>query len=179
MKKVVNFIYKNGKYKIAIPVLIVGFILQAILIIKYLPEFLNYSNNIKNPDQLFSYNLDYITNLYQILEEQGRKFYFEMLSIDFLYTIISGMGFSLLLAALVKKRKWYIVLPLFLSLSDICENISQIVLMNNFPEITTFGVFISSTFSTAKMLLSLMSVSLILFFLVKNLVQWIKRNNQN
>lgn len=179
MKKVVNFIYKNGKYKIAIPVLIVGFILQAILIIKYLPEFLNYSNNIKNPDQLFSYNLDYITNLYQILEEQGRKFYFEMLSIDFLYTIISGMGFSLLLAALVKKRKWYIVLPLFLSLSDICENISQIVLMNNFPEITTFGVFISSTFSTTKMLLSLMSVSLILFFLVKNLVQWIKRNNQN
>lgn len=179
MKKVVNFIYKSGKYKIAIPVLIVGFILQAILIIKYLPEFLNYSNNIKNPDQLFSYNLDYITNLYQILEEQGRKFYFEMLSIDFLYTIISGMGFSLLLAALVKKRKWYIVLPLFLSLSDICENISQIVLMNNFPEITTFGVFISSTFSTTKMLLSLMSVSLILFFLVKNLVQWIKRNNQN
>ena len=116
-----------------------------------------------------------ITSLYQIIGEQGRKLYFEMLSIDFLYTIISGIGFSLLLAALVKKRKWYIMLPLFLASSDICENISQIVLMNNFPKITTLGVFISSTFSSTKMLLSLISISLILFYLGRNLVLWIKK----
>jgi len=55
------------------------------------------------------------------------------------------------LAALVKKEKWYIILPLFFTPSDIFENISQIILMNNFQAIFTSGVAISSAFSSIKM----------------------------
>ena len=174
VKKLTSFFFKNGKYKIALPVLGFGFALQALLIIDYLPEFLQYSDNVKNPDQLFTYNYEYIVNLYQKLGEEGRNFYFKMLGVDFLYTTISGIGYSLLLAALVKKEKWYIILPLFLTLSDVFENVSQIILMHNFPEIPALGVTISSAFSSIKMIGGATSLLLILFFICKNIIHWIK-----
>lgn len=174
MKNLLNFFFRHGKYKFALPVLAIGFALQGLLVVRYLPEFLTYSNGLKNPDQLFSYDFDYIMDLYQRLGEQGRKFYHEMLRVDFLYTLISGVGYSLLLAALMKNKKWYIILPLFLTIFDISENIAQIILMNSFPGITALGVTVSSTFSSIKMCGGLMCISLIVFFLIKNLVFWIK-----
>lgn len=174
MKKLTRFFFKNGKYKIALPVLALGFALQALLIIDYLPEFLHYSGNVKNPDQFFIYNLEYIMDLYQKLGEEGRKFYVKMLGVDFFYTTISGVGYSLLLAALVKKEKWYILLPLLLTLSDVFENISQIILMRNFPEISASGVAISSTFSSIKMAGGAISLGFILFFIGKNIIHWVK-----
>lgn len=178
MKKLVSFIFRNGKFKVAIPVLAIGFALQALLILDYLPEFLRYSDNFKNPDQFFTYNFEYIVDLYQKLGKEGRNFYIRMLRVDFFYTIISGIGYSLLLAALVKKEKWYIILPLLLTLSDVFENISQIFLMNNFPNISSFGVFISSTFSSIKMIGGAISLSLILFFIGKNIFNWVKTKRQ-
>lgn len=174
MRKLTNFFFKNGKYKIALPVLAFGFSLQALLIIDYLPEFLYYSDNVKNPDQFFTYNYEYIVDLYQKLGEIGRRFYFKMLGVDFFYTSISGVGYSLLLAALIKKKKWYIILPLFFTLSDVFENISQIILMNNFPEISSSGVAISSAFSSIKMTGGAISLSLILFFIGRNIIHWVK-----
>ncbi|WP_163393273.1 hypothetical protein [Flavobacterium limi] len=174
MKKLIGFFFKNGKYKIALPVLAVGIVLQALLIVDYLPEFLHYSENVKNPDQLFTYNYEYIADLYDKLGKEGRKFYFKMLGLDFLYTTISGVGYSLLLAALVKKEKWYIMLPLFLTLADVFENISQIILMDNFPAISALGVAISSTFSSIKMTGGAVSLLLILFFIGRNIIQWVK-----
>jgi hypothetical protein len=97
-----------------------------------------------------------------------------MLGVDFFYTTISGVGYTLLLAALVKKEKWYIMLPLFLTLSDVFENISQIILMNNFPKISASGVIISSTFSSIKMIGGAISLLLILFFICKNIFNWVK-----
>ncbi len=167
MKKLLNFLFKKGKYKTAIPTLIVGFILQGILISKYLPEFLIYSSNIKNPDQLFSYDLEYLNTLYKTLGKEGRAFYAEMLGIDFLFTTISGLGYSLLLASLIKTRKWYILLPLILAISDILENVSQLFLMNIFPDANSFVVVLSSLFSSIKMTLSLICIALILFYIAK------------
>lgn len=174
MKKLVRFIFKNGKYRVAFPVLAIGFVFQALLIFAFLPEFLQYSENVKNPDQFFTYNVEYIVDLYQKLGEEGRAFYVKMLAVDFFYTTISGLGFSLLLAALVKKETWYIVLPLLLTLSDVFENIAQIVLMHNFPQISTSGVFISSTCSSIKMIGGAISLSMILFFTAKNIFNWVK-----
>jgi len=174
VKKLTRFFFKNGNYKIALPVLAFGFALQALLILAYLPEFLHYSDNVKNPDQFFSYNYEYLVNLYQKLGEEGRNFYLKMLGVDFFYTTICGVGYSLLLAALVKKEKWYIILPLLLTLSDVFENISQIILMNNFPAISVLGVAISSAFSTIKMTGAAISLSLILFFISKNIIHWVK-----
>ena len=177
MNKVLSFLFKNGRYKIAIPILIVGFILQGILIGKYLPESLLFSDNIKNPDQLFSYDLAYLKSLYQALGKDGRAFYVEMLGVDFLYAIISGIGYSLLLASLIKKEKWYIMLPLLLAISDILENISQLILMRFFPKIPAFGVLTASLFSSIKMMLSLVCILLILFFIIKHIFNWVTIKN--
>ncbi|MDQ5928809.1 MAG: hypothetical protein QG594_587 [Bacteroidota bacterium] len=178
MKKLVNFFLRNGKFKIAFPVLAIGFAFQALLLLHYLPEFLHYSDNVKNPDQLFTYKFEYIADLYQKLGEEGRECYFRMLVVDFFYTTISGTGYSLLLAALIKKEKWYVVLPFLLTLSDIFENVAQIILMNNFPEISPFGVFVSSIFSSVKMTGGAISLLLILFFTGKNIFNWIKNKRQ-
>ena len=178
MKKLINFFLRNGKFKIAFTVLAIGFALQALLILHYLPEFLHYSDNVKNPDQFFTYNFEYIIDLYQKLGEVGRNLYFKMLVADFFYTTISGTGYSLLLAALIKKEKWYIILPLFLTFSDIFENVAQIILMNSFPEISPLGVFVSSLFSSVKMTGGIISLLLILFFAGKNIFNWIKIKRQ-
>jgi hypothetical protein len=85
--------FQPGKYKYALPVLAVGFAFQAILIFGYMPEFLNYSSGKKNPDQLFSYDYQYLQALYQELADEGRKHYLHMLGVDFLYTTISAWVF--------------------------------------------------------------------------------------
>jgi hypothetical protein len=175
MNKLLDWLSRNGQYKIAIAVLLPGFLLQALLIGKYLPEFLSFSGGIKNPDQLFAYDWAFLTHLYQTLGAEGRRLYAEMLGVDFLYTLLANTGYALLLAALVSKRTWYIILPLVVMLSDILENIAQLILMNRFPNINAVGVGLSSFFSTAKMVLSLICVVLILFFVVKRLAKFIFR----
>lgn len=177
MEKIINLIFENGKYKIALSTLGIGFALQALLITYYLPEFLHYSGNIKKPDQLFTYNVDYVVYLYQKLGNEGRKFYIKMLIVDFFYTSIAGIAYSLLLATLVKKRKWYIILPLVLTISDIIENTFQIGLLNSFPKITSLGVALSSLFSSIKMIGGAIILSLLLFHISKNLLNWIKNKN--
>ena len=177
MKKVLSFLHKNGQFKIAIPVLLIGFILQGILIGKYLPKFLLVSKGLKNPDQLFFYELEYQVNLFQTLGSKGRALYAEMLSVDCLYAIVSATGFALLFAALVKKEKWYISLPLLLGVSDILENISQLLLIYLFPEITALEVLIASVFSSTKMILSIICVSLILWYIGRNIYNWLKQKS--
>lgn len=103
MKPFKQFIFRYGKYKYALPLMMLGFALQAVLIFKYLPRFLAYSGGLKNPDQLFYYDFKYLLGLYQALGEEGRNYYAQMLGVDFAYTTISAFGFAFLLAALVKK----------------------------------------------------------------------------
>ena len=174
MESVIEFLHQNGKYKFALPILLVGFGLQYVLISVYLPEFLSYSGGLKNPDQLFSYDLDYLSNLYETLGTKGQEFYKGMLYMDFGYTSISAFGYALLLAALSKQRKWFILLPIGLALFDISENICQLILMNQWPTISQLTAAISSVFTSLKMVLSMASVPLILFFIIRNLISWIK-----
>ena len=170
MNKVLGFVFRNGRYNTAIPTLIISFILQGILIYKYLPQFLVFSESLKNPDQLFVYDSEYLSRLYQVLGKEGRRFYAEMLKIDFLYAAVSGIGYSLLLAALVKKAQWFIMLPLLMAITDILENISQLLLMQRYPNLHALGVVISSVFSSSKMVLGIICISLLLFFITKNIV---------
>ena len=172
MKKLTFFFYKNGKYKFAIPTLMVGFILQYILIAYFLPEFLSYSDGLKNPDQLFNYGLDYLDALYRNLGFEGRKFYVYMLYADFGYATISAFGYSLLLAALSKQRKWFILLPLLLSLFDISENILQIILMSQYPTLSTSLTTMASISTSAKMIVSMITILLIIFYCIYNIFQW-------
>lgn len=178
MKAFKQFVFRYGQYQYALPVMMLGFALQAVLIFRYLPRFLIYSGGIKNPDQLFSYDFKYLSTLYQALEENGRNYYAQMLGVDFFYTTISAFGFAFLLAALVKKERWLIILPFCPALVDIGENIAQLVLMGSFPKISPDGVILASALSSVKMLLGLISITLILFHVIKNLIFWLRRKSR-
>ena len=172
MKKIISFVHKYGRYKLAIPILVVGFCLQYVLISYFLPEFLSYSGGLKNPDQLFSYELEYLDDLYRNLGTKGRRFYVKMLYVDFGYTAISALGYSLLLAALSKQRKGFILLPLLLVLFDMFENILHLVLMDQYPKLSLLVITTASTATSIKMIAGLISVLLILFYCVQNVFQW-------
>lgn len=176
MKSLITLLHENGKYKFAIFFLVIGFGLQYLLIAHFLPEFLNQSRGLKNPDQLFSYRLDYLYNLYKTLGTEGRKLYAKMLYVDFGYTIIAALGYSLLLAALSKQRKWFILLPLILALFDIAENIFQFVLMNQFPNLTPIVTILASISTSTKMILGITSILLIVYYSLYNIIRWIRRN---
>lgn len=178
MKAFKQFVFRYGKYQYALPVMMIGFALQAVLIFKYLPRFLAYSGGIKNPDQLFSYDFKYLSNLYQALGEKGRNYYAQMLGVDFFYTSISAFGFAFLLAALVKKEQWVILLPFCPALVDVGENIGQLVLMGYFPNISSSGAMLASGLSSIKMLLGLISMALILFYVIKNLIFWLMKKSR-
>ncbi len=87
------------------------------------------------------YNFQYILNLYQTLGAKGIDSYASMLYMDFAYLSISALGWSLLLAALVRKNKWYITLPFFMAFFDIGENIMQLILMQQFPSISLLDCY--------------------------------------
>ena len=173
MKKVVRLVFKYGKYTPALSFLAISFGLQALLILQFLPQFLSYSGGLKNPDQLFSYSPSYIENLYQALGTEGREFYHLMLLVDFPYTLSAAIGYSLLLAALVKKEVCFIALPLLLGGLDLGENLCQMALMSQFPSVSPFLVDVSSTFSGLKLSLSIVCLLLILFYAVKRVYGWL------
>lgn len=174
MKKLISCIHKYGRYKLAIPILLVGFGLQYVLIAYFLPEFLSYSGGLKNPDQLFNYDLAYLHDLYSNLGIKGRAFYSRMLYVDFGYTTLSAIGYSLLLVALSKQRMWFILLPLLLALFDVFENILHLILMDQFPQLSPMTIIIASTATSIKMIAGLICILLILFYCARNVFQWAK-----
>jgi hypothetical protein len=178
MKKLIDFIFKFGKFKYAFSFILIGIVVQIFIFSSFLPDFLIYSGGIKNPDQLFWYNYEYINNLYQKLGVNGLNAYASMLYIDFVYLSISALGYSLLLSTLVKKRVWFITIPMFMAFFDIGENLSQLVLMNQYPSISSIGVQISSLFTSLKMVSAIIGVLLILFFVLRNIVIWVNKKRK-
>lgn len=175
LKNILNLLDRYGKYSIAIPIILVGVILQRILVSIYLPNFLSFSDGLMNPDQLFSYDLPYLERLYQKLGEDGRKYYAEMLGIDFIFAFIMATGLSLLLSALNKTPKWYFLLPCLLALSDFLENASQLLLLNLYPKLNVLLSSFSSYASSMKMSLSLACLLLVTWHIFKRIMIWFRQ----
>lgn len=175
LKNILNLLDRYGKYRIAIPIILVGVILQRILVSIYLPNFLSFSDGLVNPDQLFSYDLSYLERLYQNLGEDGRKYYAEMLGIDFIFAFIMATGLSLLLSALNKTPKWYFLLPCLLALSDFSENASQLLLLNLYPKLNVLLSSFSSYASSMKMSLSLACLLLVTWHIFKRIMIWFRQ----
>ncbi|WNJ18269.1 hypothetical protein [Pontibacter sp. G13] len=172
MKKLITFLHENGTYAVAISTLAVGFCIQYVLIAHFLPAFLDHAGGLKNPDQLLSYSAAYLEELYGMLGVEGRAFYAQMLSVDFGYATISGVGYSLLLAALSKQRKWFILLPLMTTLFDVAENTLQLILMRQYPMLSPTGVTVASVLTSAKMITGMVVLLLIMYWVGANVVRW-------
>jgi hypothetical protein len=160
------------KWQLMILFLAVAFCLQYILISRFLPEFYKFSAGAKNPDQLFWYTKQTLERLYSILGTDGRIFYQKMLVIDFFYAGFASAGYTILLYLLSKNTKWtwVSVAPLFMTLFDYLENISQIILLNKYPGVSAVVAFFSSVFSLLKMSLSGIGIILVILFIIRLIV---------
>lgn len=142
-----------------------SFSFQFLLVESYLPRFLVYSSGIKNPDQMFWYSKKWLSHLYDTLGDEGRSFYVQMLSMDFVYIIFTALAFSGLMYILSRRTRiwWISFAPALAASFDILENSAQLVLLNNFPELSSLLVTTSSVASFMKMsLMAFIMVAIII-----------------
>lgn len=106
------------------------------------PLFLAESGGMKPLDLEFGFSIEYAHSLFMNLTERGEQIYLRSFhGVDYIYTIIMGLGIFFLLALLLRSNRLegksiFILhlLPVFLVLSDILENLSiDIPIMLNFP----------------------------------------------
>jgi hypothetical protein len=120
--------------------------------------FLEFSGGLKNPDQLFGYNASILLEIFEQLGSQGRKFYSKMLWVDNIYTLSTGIGFCLLLGYLVKKEKWYVLLPLTFTVFDLLENTFHMVFLLVYSSISSGLVNLASMLTIFKYTFGIMSI---------------------
>ncbi|MDJ0757210.1 MAG: hypothetical protein QNJ45_27000 [Ardenticatenaceae bacterium] len=157
---------KMIKWPTAAVLLVGAFTLQYFLISEYLPRFLEYSKGLLNPDQLFWYSAGQLEQLYLTLGAPGRKFYQSMLRLDFFYATFAGLGYSLLLYLLSKNTRWKMifVVPLLMTFFDYFENLAQLYLLQNFPEIDPGIALLSAASSFLKLTSSGIGIFLVIGF---------------
>ena len=154
------------KWPVMVLCLAIAFSLQYVLIVDFLPGFLDFSSGIKNPDQLSWYSVSWLEHLYLALGDQGRQFYQQMLLVDFFYATFAGIGYSILLYLLTSntKWKWISITPLIMTFFDYAENIIQILLLRSYPDLNATLVSLSASSSFLKLAMGGLGILLLGIF---------------
>lgn len=162
-------IFRISKWYYTLCFFLMSLTLQYILVAKFLPEFLIYSSGIKNPDQLLWYSYDYLFHLYSVLGISGRSLYLKMLTLDYVYLLVTTLALVGLIYNLTLKSKWnrLCLLPIIAAFFDLTENICQIILLKGFPVGNRIIVLISSSSSMMKMMLMMVCLLVIVIFLIR------------
>lgn len=150
-----------------------------------IPKTMKFSNGMKLLDMLpTGYNQDYVNELLMTLGEQGRHIYLtKQIPVDMIYPLLFGLTYSLLLAYFLKKLNklkppfsYLCLLPIIAGIADYAENIGIITMLNSYPDLTTYIVQTSSTFSVIKSTsTSLFFIALIVTFIILG-IKFFKRN---
>lgn len=166
-----QIISRISKWYLVLLFFLASFFCQFWLITSYLPRFLKYSSGMKNPDQMFWYSKKWLSSLYDALGDEGRSFYVQMLSIDFVYIIFTSLAFSGLIFLLCRRTRiwWISFAPVLAAVFDILENSAQIVLLNTFPVLSSLMVTASSVASFMKMGLMVLNVVVIIMLVTRTL----------
>jgi hypothetical protein len=158
--------HKFLKWPVMILCLAIAFLLQYVLIANFLPDFLNFSSGLKNPDQLSWYSDSWLQHLYLALGDEGRQLYQKMLFVDFFYATFAGIGYSMLLYFLTKntKWKWISITPLIMTFFDYAENIIQILLLKSYPDLNATLALLSAMSSFSKLAMGGIGILFIVIF---------------
>lgn len=130
-------------------------------------------DGLKLLDLRFFYTPDDVALLFAQLGEDGRHTYFKQLLIaDMFYPLIYSIllyQILLILLTATARRRFFLrlsVLPLLAGLADVLENLNIIGMLTSNPKITTAQTLAGSAFGSAKWLMVLSSLLLILFYLL-------------
>ncbi len=142
---------------------------QVFLITMYLPEFLNFSGGQNNPDQLFGYDARHLTELYAKLGQEGMALYQQMLAWDFAFLSLTFAWIFLLFRNYFGQTpfSFLLIIPVLVVGADVCENVLQLLLMGQFPDLSAP---LAATASLATMTkLSLTPIALVLLLVILGL----------
>ncbi len=145
----------------------IGFGLVLLFNIVFLPLFPKlYKADIpidKVLDLKFSYASDEVYSFFEELGERGRKAYLLSESlVDTAYMLVYGLFYSTLLVFIIERKKLYarkyvIILPFVVAFFDLLENLGIISLLLFYPSRKEILVVLTSSFSSAKWIMVLMT----------------------
>lgn len=127
---------------------------QSYLIMVNLPQFLEHSGGLLNPDQLIGYGVGDLTELYTALGDEGLSVYRRMLSFDVLYVVLNASWIFLVLKrSFIGTAYRFFTFALFIGLTaDLTENIAQFLLMHRHPNLPVAIVSMGSMATLTKFL---------------------------
>lgn len=154
-----EFISKNSNGKKVLIFALITSIVYLIMPIVTMPIVNRFTNGMKILDLLpGGFNFEYVITLFNTLGEEGRHSYlFYQIPVDMVFPLLLAITNCLLISFFLKKLDLFrapviylCFLPLISGVADYSENIGIIIMLNQFPDITTFAVKITSLFSVIK-----------------------------
>ncbi len=166
---------KIAQWKFIIPLFLLSALFNFYLFPKHEVQYNNES--LKSLDIRTSYTKEDVMELFNKLDDEGRKTYEYSISvIDMIYPLVYGMLLILLLSKLIKnlfrEESNYIylsLLPILIMIFDYAENTNTLMMLSKYPEISNTSVALGSLFSGLKWY----SVSAILMLLISGFLFWI------
>ena len=164
-----NFIKRNLNGNKVLLLFIVTNIVYAFMLTVTIPKVMSFAGGMKLLDMMpTGYSVEYVASLFKALGENGRHVYlFNQLPVDMIYPGLFAVSYCLVLAYFLNKLGklesplfYFCLLPIFSGLSDYCENIGIITLLNIYPENSFRLSQVTSVFSILK------SFSTTIYFIV-------------
>lgn len=192
LNKITSIFSKKNQTKIIIIFGIFWVLLQIIMTVK--PFGLEQINAISPGTKILELQFNYSQeNAHKTLEqlgEAGRKAYFNLIFIDFIYIIVYVSFFTFCIRALAsffKFEKMIIgkiwILPIFCGFLDIIENLFNLVLITSYPGVTFILYSLSNVITMCKYVLTLLYDGITVIGFVRFLVIVFKskttKNNKN
>lgn len=159
MNKIITYLQNISNGKIVLLLFILTNLIYVSMLIYSLPLVSSYAPELVLFDMApLGYSYSQAIELLTALGIEGRNTYLSIqLPLDFIYPGLFAVSYSLLITwvfkhYLSKNSKFYLIafIPIIAGLFDYLENISIIVMLNSYPNISVNLVNISSAFTIVK-----------------------------
>jgi hypothetical protein len=167
--------------------LIAANLLYLLMLFVTIPQIMACSGGMKLFDLMpAGYDLAYAKTLLTQLGEEGRNVYLtRQIPVDLFYPLLSAIAYSLLMAWLFKRLNiantpaiFLCLIPFAAGLFDYLENISIIMMITSYPEISGLLAGFANAFTVIKSMLSILFFGILTIalpvFLIKQIFARIK-----
>ena len=140
-----------------------------------IPKVMEFAGGMKLLDMMpTGYDTEYVRELFSSLGAEGRRVYlFNQIPVDMVYPFLFGISYCLLMAYLVIKIDklssplfYLCLLPVIAGLADYSENLGIIVMLNNYPELSSVSITATNIFSIVKSILTSVAFVVLIIFLI-------------
>jgi len=154
-----ELILKNSSGKTVLLLIVITGISFLIMPVVTMPKVIQFTNGMKILDLMpGGYDFEYVNTLLRTLGEEGRHNYlFYQIPVDMVYPLLFTITSCLLIAFLLNKLQQFrnpfiylCIFPVISGIADYSENIGVAFMLNQYPDISTTIVKITSMFSVIK-----------------------------